>query len=60
MDAGSGGRNRPYFRISVPGKSSLTLDGILSDDKFLTHIDLVDGYLETIIDILAKYGGLSK
>ena len=35
-----GQRNEPYFRISVPGKRTLTKDGIPSDDKGLTHITI--------------------
>lgn len=44
MHEGSGGRDVPYFRISVDGKDSFTAVGILSSDKALTHIDMSDDY----------------
>ncbi len=42
MDKGSGGRDKPYFRVSVNGKGSITLDGKISNDRALTHIDITD------------------
>ena len=57
MDEGSGGRSAPYFRVSIDGKGSLTLDGVLSSDRALTHIDLTDNYLEQITNMVTKYKG---
>lgn len=57
MDEGSGGRSAPYFRVSIDGKDSLTLDGVLSSDRALTHIDLTDNYLEQITNMVTKYKG---
>ncbi|MCL6457003.1 MAG: hypothetical protein K6T85_03265, partial [Gorillibacterium sp.] len=54
MNEGSGGRSQPYFRVSIDGKGSFTLDGKLSNDKGLTHIDMNDNYFKQIIEIV-KY-----
>ena len=55
MNAYSGGRTKPYFRAGVPGKGCFTLQGKLSDDRALTHIDLTENYLEQIEDMISKY-----
>jgi len=57
MNEGSGGRPNPYFRVSIDGKGSLTLDGTLSNDKALTHIDMTDDFLNQITDMIKKYQG---
>ena len=57
MNEGSGSRAKPYFRTSIDGKGSLTLDGILSNDRGLTHIDMTDDYLEQITNRVNKYLG---
>ena len=57
MDEGSGGRSAPYFRVSIDGKGSLTIDVVLSSDRALTHIDLTDNYLEQITNMVTKYKG---
>jgi len=31
MNAGSGGSSLPFFRVSIDGKGSLTLDGVISN-----------------------------
>lgn len=38
MQEGSGGRPNPYFRVSVDGKGSYTLEGQLSNNKGVTHV----------------------
>ncbi len=57
MNQGSGGRKSPYFRMSIDGKGSLTLDGVLSNDRALTHIDMTDGYLQQIRNAITRYRG---
>ncbi len=57
MEAGSGGRNKPYFRVSIDGKGSLTLDGKISNDRSLTHIDITDDALEQIDKMIKSYKG---
>ncbi|WP_315077928.1 hypothetical protein [uncultured Clostridium sp.] len=57
MNEGSGGRTKPYFRVGIDGKGSLTLDGVLSNDRGLTHIDMTDDYLEQIMNMINKYLG---
>ena len=57
MNEGSGGRTSPYFRVSIDGKGSLTLDGVLSTDRAFTHIDMSDDYLQQITNIIIKYKG---
>lgn len=57
MNEGSGGRTKPYFRVGIDGKGSLTLDGVLSNDRGLTHIDMTDDYLEQITNMINKYLG---
>lgn len=48
MNTGSGGRAKPYFRVSIDGKGSYTIKGKLSGDKGQTHIDLGDNFLSQI------------
>lgn len=55
MDAGSGGREKPYFRVSIENKGSMTLEGELSNRADLTHIDMTDTYLEQMKQMLNKY-----
>jgi len=55
MGAGSGGRNLPYFRVSISGLSSLTLEGALSNDPLLTHIDLNSDFLRQIIHMIDTF-----
>ncbi len=57
MNEGSGGRSNPYFRVSVDGKGSLTMDGKLSNNRGLTHIDMTDDFLNQITDMIKKYQG---
>jgi hypothetical protein len=57
MNEGSGGRTEPYFRVSIDGKGSYTLDGKLSNDKGLTHIDMSNDYLKQIIKIVNSIKG---
>lgn len=52
MNAGSGGRSQPYLRVSIDRKGSYTLDGLLSSDRALTHIDMTDSFLEQITKII--------
>jgi hypothetical protein len=40
MNEGSGVRTNPYYRVSIDGNGSLTLDGTLSNDRGVTHIDI--------------------
>jgi len=56
MNEGSGGRTQPYFRVSIDGKGSYTLDGLLSSDRALTHIDMTDSFLEQITKIINNIG----
>ncbi|MNK81799.1 tRNA(Glu)-specific nuclease WapA precursor [compost metagenome] len=52
MNEGSGGRSEPYFRVSIDGKGSFTLDGKLTNDKGLTHINMSDDFLKQITKIV--------
>ena len=55
MNEGSGGRGKSYFRVSIDGKGYVTLVGVISSDRALTHIDMTDDYLDEIISIINKY-----
>lgn len=57
MNAGSGGRSKPYFRVSVDGKGSYTLNGNLSSDKSLTHINMSSSYSSQISKIVNSIKG---
>ncbi|MBI6871807.1 hypothetical protein [Clostridium aciditolerans] len=57
MEAGSGGRKNPYFRVSINGKGSLTPEGRLSNDKALIHIDFSDNYIEPIDNMIKIFKG---
>lgn len=57
MDGASGGRGKPYYRISIDGKGSLTPEGIISSDRGLTHIDLSEHSLSEISNIINNYLG---
>jgi len=56
INEGSGGRSQPYFRVSIDGKGSYTLDGLMSSDRALTHIDMTNSYLDQITNILNSIG----
>jgi hypothetical protein len=56
MNEGSGGRGQPYFRVSIDGKGSYTIDGGISSDRALTHIDMSDFYLDQIKSIINSIG----
>lgn len=55
MDAGSGQRVKPYFRVIIPDKPALTLMGKFSIDEALTHIDLTGDYLTQIDTMINNY-----
>ncbi len=57
MEAGSGGRNKPYFRVSIDGKGSLTRDGKIFNDRSLPHIDITDDALKQIDIMIKSYKG---
>jgi hypothetical protein len=57
MNEGSGNRADPYFRVSIDGKGSLTLDGTLSSNRELTHIDLTNEYINQITNMINNYLG---
>ncbi|WP_249921837.1 hypothetical protein A5821_001331 [Enterococcus sp. 7F3_DIV0205] len=57
MDEGSGGRGKPYYRVSIDGKGSLTPEGIISSDRGLTHIDLSENSMGEITNIINNYLG---
>jgi hypothetical protein len=57
MDEGSGGRGKPYYRVSIDGKGSLTPEGIISSDRGLTHIDLSENSMSEITNIINNYLG---
>jgi hypothetical protein len=52
MNAGSGGREAPYWRLSVEGKQAFTRAGTPSTDPALIHIDVDGDSFETIIGIV--------
>ena len=55
MNSGSGGRVMHYFRVSIDGLGSLTLNGIISADRALTHIDLGPDFLNQIIQMVRTF-----
>ena len=55
MEAGSGGRKKPYFRIGISGESALTSAGQLMADPKLTHFDLTSDYLIQIQEMISQY-----
>ena len=57
MDEVSGGRGKPYYRVSIDGKGSLTPEGIISSDRGLTHIDLGENSMSEITNIIINYLG---
>lgn len=57
MDEGSGGRSKPYYRVSIDGKGSLTPEGKIFSDRGLTHIDLSEYSLSEITNIVNNYLG---
>ncbi|WP_155970701.1 hypothetical protein [Streptococcus ruminantium] len=57
MNSGSGGREKPYFRVSVDSKGSFDINGDLSSDRGLTHIDVSQDSLKQIQQIITKYRG---
>ena len=60
MSEGSGGRSEPYYRVSIDGKGSLTMEGQLSADKGLTHVNLSGNSLQEIKQMIEKYLGDKK
>jgi RHS repeat-associated protein len=52
MNAGSGGRETPYWRLSVEGKQAFTRAGTPSTDPALIHIDVDGNSFETIMGII--------
>lgn len=59
MEAGSGNRSLPYFRVSVAERSALNLQGEFSSDRALTHFDITDRAvaIRQILDIVQKFLG---
>ena len=55
MNAGSGGRSEPYFRVGVEGKSAVDALGQFSSDAAATHFTLTENYVEKIIKIVELY-----
>lgn len=61
MDKGSGGRSKPYFRISLVNKKGtakpLNRDGKFSSDRAETHIDYTTGKneAEQIKEVIEKF-----
>ena len=55
MEAGSGERKNPYFRIGIDGKSALTSAGELMTEPELTHIDLTSDYLRKVQEMIIQY-----
>jgi len=55
MDEGGGRTN--YYRVSVPGKETYTIDGTASTDPALTHIDIRGSSLSDILSIINKIQG---
>jgi hypothetical protein len=53
-EAGAGGRPNPYYRVAVTGKQTYTLEGVESDNKALTHIDLSPSSAVEILTIVQK------
>lgn len=54
MDSGSGGRMKPYIRISIPGKQAFDIYGFPSSDRALTHIDLDAITVAEIVQLIQK------
>ena len=57
MNEGSGGRGKPYYRVSIDGIGSLTPESIISSDRCLTHIDLSENSMSEITNIINNYLG---
>jgi hypothetical protein len=55
MDEGGGRTN--YYRVSVPGKETYTVDGVTSTDPALTHIDIRGSSLNDLLGIINKIQG---
>ncbi|WIN00700.1 RHS repeat-associated core domain-containing protein [Actinoplanes oblitus] len=52
MHAGSGGREFPYWRLSVEGKESFTRTGERSNDPKQIHVDIDGDSFQTIMGIV--------
>jgi hypothetical protein len=46
-----------YWRISIPGKETFTIEGEASVNEALTHMDIGDNSLEDILDVIAGIVG---
>lgn len=57
MNEGSGGRTSPYFRVSIPDKCPRTIDGTISSDRGLTHIDMSDDAINQITKMIENIKG---
>jgi hypothetical protein len=55
MDSGGGRIN--YFRISVPGKETFTVEGDVSTDPALTHIPIGSTSLQDILNVITRIQG---
>jgi hypothetical protein len=55
MEALSGHRTKPYYRVAISGKTALTIQGKYSNEPNLTHIDLSRDYMQQIINIIESY-----
>ncbi|MGT2973500.1 hypothetical protein BVE84_10125 [Streptococcus azizii] len=55
MDSGSGGRMKPYYRISTSKKGTLTEFGVPSSDRGLTHIDVDENSVDNIKKIIDDF-----
>ncbi|MGE7842653.1 hypothetical protein ACQKNX_17920 [Lysinibacillus sp. NPDC093712] len=54
MEAGSGGRSKAYWRMSVGGKS-IDITGKYEHQREKTHIDLDETSPATIINLIKKF-----
>ncbi|MHB1685218.1 MAG: RHS repeat-associated core domain-containing protein [Bacilli bacterium] len=57
MQEGSGGRPNPYFRVSIDGRGSYMLEGQVSSNRGITHIDLTPQSADQIINIVNRITG---
>jgi RHS repeat-associated protein len=53
----SGGGRINYFRISVPGKETFTVEGDVSTDPALTHIPIGSTSLQDILNVITRIQG---
>jgi hypothetical protein len=52
MNAGSGGCDEPYSRLSVDGKQALTRTGQPSTDPAQIHVNIGEGSFDDIMSII--------